>query len=288
MPEPTAADLAALPVKDRLDLLNQQRQARHLTWNSVGILFGAVFTAASLIATALTLQATQEGQITDRYAKTVEQLGSDKREVRTAAVYALERIARDSARDRPAITDVLAAYARERDPKPAAEDDKLPSEPDTDVAAALTVLGRLPRPHAGLGIVPNALDLHAIRAPGSRLGAANLNGANLNGANLKAAELDRANLNGADLRDADLHEAGLVEAHLVGTYLIRADLRDANLVGANLDGAHLNDADLREANLSGADLFGADLHGADLRGAVGFTPTELKRMADIDETTRFS
>ncbi|TDB71148.1 hypothetical protein E1264_42580, partial [Actinomadura sp. KC216] len=167
IPEPTSAELAAIPADRRLELLELQRQrldaerdrrrqSKHQWFNSVGIVIGVLAAVAGLVTTTITwrigqdeLRATKEGQVTDRYAKAVEQLGSDKREVRTAAVYALERIARDSDRDRPAIINVLAAYTREHDPPATINDAALPPEPDIDVAAALTVLSRLPRPPRG-------------------------------------------------------------------------------------------------------------------------------------------
>ena len=49
----------------------------------------------------------------DPYTKTVEQLGSDKLDVRIGGIYALERVARDSKRDHPTVMEVLAAYVRE-------------------------------------------------------------------------------------------------------------------------------------------------------------------------------
>jgi hypothetical protein len=54
-----------------------------------------------------------EGQLADRYSKAVEQLSSDKLDVRVGGIYALERIARDSHRDHPTIMEVLAAFIRE-------------------------------------------------------------------------------------------------------------------------------------------------------------------------------
>ena len=43
-----------------------------------------------------TLASEREGQVTDRYSKAIEQLGSDKVDVRIGGIYALERIACDS------------------------------------------------------------------------------------------------------------------------------------------------------------------------------------------------
>ncbi|MBC6460278.1 hypothetical protein [Actinomadura sp. HBU206391] len=153
--------------------------------NSAGIIFGVPLAFAGLVTTTLTwrtgqdeLRTAKEGQVTDRYTKAVEQLDSTKREVRTAAIYALERIARDSARDRPAIIDVLAAFAREHDPAPRIKDNKLPAEPDIDVAAALTVIGRTPHPPRNPADDDDIPDLHAARIPHSHLPRANLTGAN--------------------------------------------------------------------------------------------------------------
>ncbi|GAA2636392.1 pentapeptide repeat-containing protein [Actinomadura fulvescens] len=281
---PTQQELDALPADRRLELINHQRQSRHQNLNSVGILFGVVFTVASLVATALTLRTTQEGQITERYTKAAEQLGSKRREVRTAAIHALGRIADDSARDHNTVMDLLASYVRERDPGPKA---KLPHEPHTDVQAALTVLGRRPR------VLPGGrpLDLHNIRTPGIQLARANLRGANLTGANL-----NQADLTGADLRGANLIGANLKMADLRGAHLVEADLIDADLRGAGLSGAHLRGADLSPAllhgavlsgaDLSGADLGGADLSGADLRGVHGVSADEIRRIAITDSATR--
>ncbi|MGW0335935.1 pentapeptide repeat-containing protein [Streptomyces sp. NPDC003011] len=271
----------ALPPDRRLELLQQQRQSeadererlrqsRHQWFNSIGILFGVLFTATGVVATALTYQTAQEelrtareGQITDRYTRAAEQLGSSGREVRTSAVYALERIAKDSSRDMTTITDVLAAFVRERDPAASIADGKLPPEPDTDVQAALTVMGRLDRvrpasfdPH-----VPYT-DLHAVRIPGSRLSFTNLTRMNFQSANLSDAKLRFANLSGADLDGA-------------------------NLTGASLSNTHLNYGSLRSADLTGADLAGADLAGADLTGVRGMTPEEIRKVAKTDAATQF-
>jgi hypothetical protein len=56
------------------------------------------FTARNFTLSRRTLDVTEQGQVTDRYAKAIEQLGSDKLDVRIGGIYALERVARDSAR----------------------------------------------------------------------------------------------------------------------------------------------------------------------------------------------
>src|SRR5215472_5492549 len=60
-------------------------------------LAAGLFAAGALVFTALNFGLSREGQVTDRYTKAIEQLGSDKLDVRIVGVYALERVARDSA-----------------------------------------------------------------------------------------------------------------------------------------------------------------------------------------------
>jgi hypothetical protein len=94
----------------------------------------------------------QEGQITERFTRAVEQLGSEKMEIRLGGIYALERIARDSEKDHWTVMEVLSAFVRENAPlgdKLDADDDeeKIKEERKnakmaTDIQAALTVIGR--------------------------------------------------------------------------------------------------------------------------------------------------
>ncbi|MFY1680676.1 pentapeptide repeat-containing protein [Micromonospora sp. WMMD730] len=245
---------------------------------------------------------TEQGQITDRFTKAVEQLGQpgpEKVDVRLGAIYALERIMRDSAVDHPAVVSVLTSFIRvhapvdpatTRNPKPVSQAHKPPSPP-VDVQAALTVLG-----HRDATRDQGRLDLTDANLTGANLTGANLAGATLTGANLNRANLRSrldidmphvvarssldvdlsslpgVNLTGADLTDADLTDAdltgaGLTDANLTGANLTGANLYHTTLTRANLTGANLNRADLLSANLTGADLLNATLNRADLLSA---------------------
>jgi uncharacterized protein YjbI with pentapeptide repeats len=293
--EPTQQELDVLPAEKRLELINQRLQSRHQTLNSVGILFGVVFTAASLIATALTvrhtqdeLRSTKEGQVTDRYTKAVEQLGSAKPEVRLGGIYALERLMADSPRDQRTIMEVLASYGRMHAQDPPAGTDHRSLA--VDVRAALTVLGRREQTHSvahpDLSSIDfgeknlSKLDLHGANLNYVVLTGAQLHDANLSGASLRLAVMNkvslwRANLRGADLsgvelNNADLEETDLRGAHLYGAHLYGANLSDAKLTDAKLSDTKLSDtkpnqyASLNDANLSRADLSGAYLIQANL------------------------
>ena len=209
----------------------------------------------------------RQGQLTDRYTKAIEQLGSDKLDVRIGSIYALERVARDSPPDHPAVMEVLAAFIREhsheqwRPPEPTTDDLQPRRTTRPDVQTAITVIGR-----RNVSYDLGRIDLTGARLTGVNLTGARLISADLTGARLTSADLTRADLADADLTRADLSDAYLTGAKLTGAYLPLADLSRANLSHAKLTGANLSRARLTDADLIGADLTGAYLSGADLTG----------------------
>ena len=179
------------------------------------------------------VRAAEEGQITDRFTKAIEQLGQegdDNMAIRLGGIYALERIAKDSEKDHGPIMEVLTAYVRENAPRQE-EDIPTPSaKMPTDIQAILTVIGR--RETTGENRGNGLLDLTHTQLAEANLHAANLTRVNLQGANLQ----------GAILHEADLAPAFLSEAKLFGAIFHAADMRGAYLGLADLGGAFLSDA----------------------------------------------
>jgi Pentapeptide repeats (8 copies) len=136
-----------------------------------------VFTGRNFGLARRTFRLTERGQVTDRYTKAVEQLGSAKLDVRIGGIYALERVARDSATDHPTVMEVLAAFIREHSreqwprPEPGAAMPEHTTRPD--VQAAITVIGHRDSTHDRARI---------------NLARANLTGADLVGANLSSPD----------------------------------------------------------------------------------------------------
>jgi Pentapeptide repeats (8 copies) len=241
---------ARLPPADLAKAVNDARAI--LVQGLVGLAF---FAGAFL--TWRQVRVTREGQITERFTRAVDQLGSDRVDVRIGGVYALERIARNSLPDRGPIAEVLSAFVRGRAAWYDAMDQDVPVErlPPmrarfADVQAAMTVLGR-------------RID-----------GAQGTDHLWLSEVDLRKARLDGACLNGARLQYAHLEGAALVGAELEG-----ALLRHAHLEHAFLDGASLQGADLRAANLEGTDLRRVLLRGALANAATvwpaGFDPKSV-------------
>jgi hypothetical protein len=246
---------------------------------------GGLLLAAGAAATWWQVRISREGQVTERFTRAVDQLGSKHLDVRLGALYALERIARDSTGDRRTIAEVLIAYVRQRAPWPPTQqgqyraDWPLEQHPDLrtrapDAQAALTVLGRGPFPKPVRPFDPDAdrLDLREVDLRKADLGRLHLEGARLTGLHLEGAQLSDTHLNGAWLGDAHLGRAQLVRANLQEAVLEDANLQKADLRGANLQEAVLEEANLQravleEANLQRAELLGANLQGAELLGA---------------------
>jgi hypothetical protein len=199
-------------------------------------------------------EAALDKQITERFSKAIEQLGSDKIEVRLGAIYTLERIAKDSKKDQWTIMEVLTAFVRENAP---VNIDK--GKITTDIQAAITVIGRR---NCDNDEENQLLDLSNISIRQADLEDAKLQYANLEGANLEGANLTSANLESANLEGANLTSANLPAANLQGAYLFRAVLKHAKLQYANLQVANLKDANLQDADLKGANLKDAHFKGA--------------------------
>ena len=236
-------------------LVNNARAAVLQTLGGLLILAGAV-------ATWLQVHISREGQITERFTRAVDQIGSEKVDVRIGGIYALERIARNSLADRTSIQYLLGAFVRNHASWAVGAPDG-PQHPTAivdehlswlsirapDIAAAVGVLGRRPQPSPDARILYlSRTDLRGLQLDGGDLAATQMRHTNLACARMRAVRLDRS-----DLVDTDLRQA---------------DLEDARLSGANLTGAYLQDANLRHTDLGHADLSHADLRGADLTDAV--------------------
>lgn len=266
---------------------------------AVVALTAALGASVALLYTARTYRLTRRGQITDRFTKALERLGSNEIYVRIGGILALEQIVQDAPEQ--AATDaarVLGHFIRHRAPQaqPTPDPDSskpdgpdpghsaLPDEPAADVQAALTALTRTEsRTHVD---PREQLDLHGLHLAGAHLKQADLTHANLAGAtlthvNLARATLTEANLRGATLTGANLARAMLAKADLREATLTKADLFDATLTKAYLNGATLTMANLRKATLTKADLHGAKLTKARVYEA-NLTETDL-REANLTE-----
>ncbi|MBE9199233.1 MULTISPECIES: pentapeptide repeat-containing protein [unclassified Nodularia (in: cyanobacteria)] len=243
-------------------------------------------------------QHSQDNLIVERFMGAITQLGHEKIETRTGAIYVLERVAQDFPKEHWTIMEILTAFVRENAPiQTKEEQQKLENlqpiylgRPKSrvrrtqkedvnsgevipkmrrDIQAALTVIGRrnslLEEENQKLDL--RHTDIRRADLLEANLERADLRGSNLCGADLRGSYLCEANLDGAQLTGSILYAANLLKANLNRANFCWANLNHANLSGANLRGANLLGASLRAANLSGANLYKANLQQAILKVA---------------------
>lgn len=232
---------------------------------------GGLLAALTLLFTWRRDTLTRDANFTGRYTEAIAQLGDDSIAIRLGGVYALERIARDSPRDRGTILEVLTTYLRHHSPAP--RPDEAREKLAVDVAAAALVVGRITQmspPTIRVDLTHTNLrgaDLTGANLYHARLGHSDLTRANLARAELSRAYLFGADLMGANLVDANLRLARAQSASFAGARMRRVSFRAAYLRNANLSHSVLVEANLSRADLSNADFTGADLSNADLTAA---------------------
>ena len=230
------------------------------------------------------LAVTQEGQITERYSKAIEQLGATdtlghkRLELRLGSIYALERIARDSEQDHWPIMEILTAYVRQNSPRgdarqsaaePGANGPARP--PEEDIQAIMTVIGRR----------QTGRDFER----GKQL---DLSGTDLRNLNLRPAvpilnnprevNLDFALLSDANLEGADLSFARMIGAKFSGTRLKNVKFQNADLSRAIFSHADLEGADFLGAILANALFLSCNLKGANMRYVEGISQDEIQKL----------
>ncbi|HYW20442.1 MAG TPA: pentapeptide repeat-containing protein [Nodularia sp. (in: cyanobacteria)] len=304
--------LEELTVDQRIQYRNQVLTSTAIVFLGLTVLINAYYCAKRADAThknalaveksnEISIQNSQHSQdnlIVERFMGAITQLGHEKIETRTGAIYVLERVAQDFPKEHWTIMEILTAFVRENAPIQTKEEQKRLEDIQPiylgrpkmgarrtkkeemnsgevipkirrDIQAALTVIGRR---NSLLEVENQKLDLRNtdIRRADlleANLERADLRGSNLCGADLRGSYLCEANLDGAQLTGSILYAANLLKANLNRANLCWANLNNANLCGANLRGANLLGASLRAANLSGANLYKANLQQATLKVA---------------------
>jgi uncharacterized protein YjbI with pentapeptide repeats len=232
----------------------------------------------NLINAQQTLSIAQDGQITDRFSKAIEQLGNANAAVRLGGIYALERIAHDSQRDYTIVFEVLTAFVREHARcEPTTETTGSYEPAPADIQAILTTIGRRQPPYGAIEESP--IFLAQVKLINLHLERANLTtgifwDTRFDGSPLVEANLDGARLTGASFLQCNMQRATLKGALLSGTKFDRADLTSTAWQGSII----------QHASFEGAILDGADFRGVDLSTAQGLHKKQIAA-AVTDATT---
>jgi hypothetical protein len=253
-------DQTGLSPKICFDIENEARKTLAYIMGGILAIIGIYMAHRRIRGLERQVLVAQEGQITERFTRAIEQLGSERMEVRLGGIYALERIANDSDKDYWPIMETLTAYVRERTPwQERPVESTLPGlgkEPSTDIRAVLNVLGRR-KYRMGQG---ENLPLN--------LSNTDLRGAPLQG-HFEYASFMNAHLEGASFVGVQIKGAFFWDTYLQGANFIEACLEEADFLGAHLEGVIFWDAHIERANF---------------KEAKGLTHEQLAR-AIMDEQT---
>ncbi len=132
------------------------------------------------------LNLTRQGQMTERFTQAIEQLGSDKLEIKLGGIYSLERTAHEEKNYHWPVMEVLTSYVRRhaaRKPEKKSRENAVYPEPD--IQAILAVIGRRSEYHR----IDEEVEYGNIELNGTDLQGADLEGAYLQGAILEGANL---------------------------------------------------------------------------------------------------
>lgn len=227
-----------------------------------------VLTQDSLSATREQLTLTRQGQVSDRFARAVEQLGNTNSvDVRVGAVYSLEKVAKDSTSDRLVVMEVLSNYVRTRSPSIKRDDGsyRCPTESyvPADIEAAVVVIGRRDR----------SRDETWVDLEGSCLRIRGANQADFRQTILYYCDFSGASLKQAIFNGTTLHQSSFDGAVLYGTSFRAVTGDHASFVGADMvdtvfDGGNFSFANFASAVMHGVTFRGADIRGANLEGTT--------------------
>jgi hypothetical protein len=205
-------DKAEQPSTAKKDLLQALGFLMAGVAGAVGIYFTWRNLSRTRESTERTLWLTEQGQITERFTRAIDQLGATaddgnpKLEIRLGGIYALERIARDSPEwDYSTVMKVLTAYVRENAKWTPPDDPKGTGHRGQGEEQSVSYSPQVPR--ADIRAIIDVLRREKHHIPqrywvSHDLTAANLIGAKLWGARLEGARLEGANLFGAHLGGA--------------------------------------------------------------------------------------
>jgi hypothetical protein len=237
LPSVQAQRLSYLDPEKHALLVNEYRKTITQAVTALLLVIGFFLTVRQITAA-------YEKDVGERFAKSIEAMGSASPDTRVGGVYSLGRVLQDSPSDARPIYEILAALVRQRADKVVATENT-ERAPTADVLAALWIIGRAKR---------NSDERQDIEL-------------DFRNTNLKRARL--ANLN--------FSKAKFIGVQFEDANLSKTELREADVSFASFNDAILRNADLRNANVLGATFIAADLTGADLTGVRNANADQLRK-----------
>jgi len=277
--------IQCLNTKDQIEVVNESRKTIAQIFGGLIILVGVYLTYKRVTALERNVEIAQQGQITERFSRAIEQLGSERLAIRLGGIYSLERIAKESKKDFIPIMEVFSAYLRKNSPIWKSKPKEKANEVAIDINAIITAIGRRSTEFHPENF---KIDLNDVWINGLLLD--DMNFSNISFIN---SDLSRSVLNDVILKNADLVNTNMEKFTSVGgdfreSFLFEVNMRDShldhsNLQGVLLDTCILKDIDFCQANLNDVDFGHANISGCDFRDAnlIGIKLTNYNQFKDV-------
>ncbi|MCC3305616.1 pentapeptide repeat-containing protein [Sneathiella sp. HT1-7] len=202
-------------------------------------------------------------------------------EVRIGAIYALERIAKDSLRDHVQIMEILCAYIRENAPEKSVYEDKPLLEDDApraDIKAAITVVGRRSKTQIALEWKKKfRLDLRNT----------DLSQVDFSNGNFSAAMFDQCRLTHSVFNNTKLLGTQFYRANLNYSSFIDAELRGTRFEYATIDEPSIKSARFSESINKGK-FYGISVAGSNILTIPNFGSAEERALVFGTKDTELS
>lgn len=281
----------AITLADLLKAENDRRATLAQILGGLAILGTVYYNSKTADYNSKTVRLQENGQLTDRINKAVEQLGNVSPSVQLGGIHQLGRIATDSDEERLPILHILASHLEEKEkldpPLQTRDCNPFRTEPINEASrhdsqAVIDVVKEQAGKLLGVDdiIEIDHTNLRIVDFSRMTFGKMELAGSDLTGAYFEGTRFaNESQFQYSDFSFAHLSKAKLPYANLQQSCFVGADLKDAVLSGATLDSADFRAVgDLTGATFDGATLRGTNFRGVDLRKAKGFTARQMRHV----------
>ncbi len=241
------------------------------------------------------IEVSQEGQITERFTRAIDQLGaahSDGRknlEVRLGAIYALERIAKDSPKDHWSIMEVLTAYVRENsqwNPDTKNPNEDLPT-PGHDIQAIINVIGRRNTKNDRERLDLSFTNLKNIIISNGNFNHCNLTNSYLtntrtNDSYFNHADFSHSILNGLISKRTRFKNVSFFTTEMNQTRFLRCFFNDAEILCSSIKDSRINECIFKNSEISRTKFNYSTISNSELQEAelvdviaIGATLTQI-------------
>jgi hypothetical protein len=237
------------------------------------------------------MQISEVSQLTERFHKAVEQISSEKQQLRIFGTSAIIRLTKESneyeQEARVLFSTRIKEIAERGDPAQGNAQPEVNPSPAVGSNSPPSISNKNIEKHR----TEIQLMIHFLGNPIGNGGQIDMSNIELKGLRFsrcvcRSWNFARSVLDGAHFDSSSLYSAAFNNARLKGATFEQAVLIHADFTGADLRDVNFNQANLANADFAGADLGGVNFNQADVKG-VKFTLAQNLTLSQIEKASNF-